>query len=144
MAQHTPGLVREPVGRRVDRLLDQPVYPDLRPGPHRMEQEVRYVRGGELVHHVVVLVDMQNVLWIGQALLLQTGPPPSKGDVMTVDDVGNRTGRPLQQPLKSLDWLVHQIEVVQIDVQSRAHDTRSVVVSARPSRTCVLAVVSVK
>ena len=94
MAQHTPGLVREPVGRRVDRLLDEPVYPDLRPGPHRVEQEVRYVRRGVLVHHVVVLVDMQNVVWIGQALLFQTGPPPSKCDVMTADDVANGTSAP--------------------------------------------------
>ncbi len=59
--EYLPHVVLYPHDRRVYRLLHQPMNPALRPHAHCMEHEVADVGLLSLVHHDVMLVNVEDV-----------------------------------------------------------------------------------
>jgi len=88
-----PSIMLDPDGRRVDRVLYQPMHSALRPDAHRVEHKVVYVGLLSLVHHVVVLVNMKNVRRrdpVGAPLL----SPSGESVIVPVDNDGDWAIRP--------------------------------------------------
>jgi hypothetical protein len=93
-AEPLPSIFIYPHGRRLDRVLHQPMDSALRPDAHCMEHEVTDVGLLSLVHHIVMFVNVKNVCWrnaVGPPSL----SPSSKCVMVSVDDYGHRTVRPL-------------------------------------------------
>jgi hypothetical protein len=119
-AEPLPGIFIHPHGRRVDRMLHQPMDSALRPDAHCMEHEVTDVGLLSLVHHVVMFVKVKNVSRrnaVGLPSLLSS----SKCVMVSVDNCGHRTGCPLKNTLKLVAGVRHHIEVVEVDIKDGAH-----------------------
>ncbi len=88
-------------------MFDQPMYSAPGPEPHRMEHEVGNVGLLSLVHHVVMLVNMENVRW--RDPVCPPSPPPSgKGVIVTFHNHGDRTGGTVEQSLQTVSGVASQ------------------------------------
>ncbi len=93
-----PSFILQPHCRRVDRILHQPMHATLRPHAHCMEHEVANVGLLTLVHHVVVLVNMENVRW-HNAVCPPFRPPSRESMIVTLHNHGHgKAKRCLLQP----------------------------------------------
>ncbi len=97
-------------------MLDQPMHSAPGPDPHRLEHEVGNVGLLSLVHHIVMLVNMENVRW--RDPVCPPSPPPSgKGVIVTFHNHGDRTGCPVERSLQTVTSVGYLIEVVEIDIK---------------------------
>jgi len=115
-----PRFVFQPQGGRVDGVLHQPMHSALRPHTHRMEHEVGNVGLLSLVHHVVMLVHMENVCW-RDVVCPPALPPSGKGVIVTFHNHGHRTGSPAEQMFQTRAWVSYLVEVVEIDIKDGIH-----------------------
>gem|GEM_PF-6882616 len=97
-------------------MLHQPMDSALRPDAHCMEHEVTDVGLLSLVHHVVMFVNVKNVRW-RNAVGLPSLLPSSKCVMVSVDNYGHRTVRPLEKTLKLVAGVRHHIKVVEVDIK---------------------------
>ena len=115
-----PRIVVYPHGRRVDRLLYQPMHTTLRPHAHRMEHEVSDVGLLSLVHHVVMFVNMKNIRRC-DTVGVPSSPPSCERVIVPLDNRGDRTMRPPEKTTKLVTRVRHQIEVVEVDIENGVH-----------------------
>jgi len=71
-----------------------------------------------LVHHVVMLVDMQYVRRLRQVELLDESVPMPQNLVVLLDDKIGRAFGPLEQVVEPLPWIVMEIKEIQVDVEN--------------------------
>jgi len=150
--QQVPSFVFQPHGGGVDGMLHQPMHLALGPHAHRMEHEVGNVGLLSLVHHVVMLVNMENVRW-RNLVCLPSLPPSRKRMIVTLHNHRHRTRCPVEQLLETVSGIGHLIEVIEVDIKdgvhcllsSAEHETQrrglraSAGVSCWPSTSCRLA-----
>ena len=106
-------------------MLNEPVYSTAGPAPHHVIHDVANIGGRFLVHHVVVLVHVQYVRRGRDTSDMKLPLPSSKRVAVPFDDEINRTSPPSQEIFQGTDGILCKIEIVEIDVQDRAHQSWS-------------------
>lgn len=99
-------------------MLHQPMHSAIRPNVHRMEHEVGNVGLRSLVHHVVMLVNMENVRW-RYSLCTPSLFPSAKGVIVTFHNHGHGTASPVKQLLQTQSWVGHLVKVIEVDIKNR-------------------------
>jgi hypothetical protein len=79
------------------------------------------IRGGLLVHHVVVFVYMKYVRWGRNDTCPKSPLPILKREAVPIDNEIYRTSRPTEKLFQGANGIFCKIEVVQINVQYRVH-----------------------
>jgi len=101
-------------------MLHQPVHPALRPHAHCMEHEVANVGLRPLIHHIMVLVNMENVRW--HYVVCPPLPPPScKSVVVTFHHHGHGSASPIQETLQVHTWFRRFVEIIEVNVKDGVH-----------------------
>ena len=115
-SQRIPRLFIQPHGRRVDGMLHQPMHSALGPHAHRMVHEVGNVGLLSLVHHVVMLVNMENVRW-RDVVCLPSLPPAGKSVIVALYNYRHWTRCPVEQLLETVSGIRHLVEVIEVDIK---------------------------
>jgi hypothetical protein len=85
-----------------------------------MEHEVGNVGLLSLVHHVVMLINMENVRW-RDVVCLPSLPPSGKCVIVVLYNYRQRTGCPVEQLLETVSSIRHLVEVVEVDIKDGVH-----------------------
>jgi hypothetical protein len=93
----------------------------LRPRSRGVIHEVGDIGVSRLIHHVMMLVDMQDMRRTRQGAPSYPVLPASKCLVMFLYDEGDGGAAPLQQLLKPLHRVIYKAKVVQVNVQDGTH-----------------------
>ena len=72
------------------------------------------------VHHVVMLVNMENMGW-RNAVFPKYPPPLSKRMIVTFHDYRSRTCCPREQFMQTVSRIWHQVEVIEVDIKDGVH-----------------------
>ena len=86
------------------------------PHAHRMEHEVGNVGLLSLVHHVVMLVNMENVRW-RDVVCLPSLPPAGKSVIVALYNYRHWTRCPVEQLLETVSGIRHLVEVIEVDIK---------------------------
>ena len=92
------------------------MYLALGPHAHRMEHEVGNVGLLSLVHHVVMLVNMENVRW-RDVVCLPSLPPAGKSVIVALYNYRHWTRCPVEQLLETVSGIRHLVEVIEVDIK---------------------------
>ena len=125
LGQRLPYLVAQPDPGSVYRLLREPMDAALRPDHHGVIHEVGDVRVPSLIHHVMVLVDVEYVRRTRQRASPSPVSPACEHPVVLLHDESDRCPAPSQQPLKPPNRVGHKAEVVEINVEDRTHVSKT-------------------
>ena len=112
-----------------------------------MEHEVANVGLLSLVHHVVMLVNMENVRW-RDVVCLPSLPPLGKCVIVMLHNYRHRTGCPVEKLLETVSGIGYLIEVIEVDIKNGVHRllssaeqcnglSLSLTINARPLRPIV-------
>ena len=69
-----------------------------------------------LVHHVVKLVNMENVRW-RDVVCLPSLPPAGKSVIVALYNYRHRTDCPVEQLLETVSGIGHLVEVIEVDIK---------------------------
>ena len=78
------------------------------------------VVGFTMVHHVVMLVNMENVRW-WDVVCLPSLPPSGKSVIVPFHNHRHRTGCPVQQLFEAVSSIRHLVEIVEVDIKDGVH-----------------------
>ena len=100
-----------------------------------MEHEVGNVGLLSLVHHVVMLVNMENIRW-RDAVCLPFLPSPRKCVIVTLHNHRHWTGCPVEQLLYTVSGVWPQVEVIEVDIKDRTHRSPNVFAKKQDMSRC--------
>jgi len=86
-----------------------------------MTHEVADVRGASLVHHIMMLVYVENMVGRRKAFPPDEISPERQHLVVPLDNEGDGTSSPCEQPAEPLDGILDKAEVVEVNVEERTH-----------------------
>jgi hypothetical protein len=89
-----------------------------------MEHEIANVGLLSLVHHVVMLVNMENVRW-RDVVYPPSLPPSGKSVIVALHNHRHRTVCPVEQLLEAVSGIGYLVEVIEIDIKDRVHSLLS-------------------
>ena len=101
-------------------MLYQPMDSALRPYAHRMIHEVGNISLLSLVHHVVMLVNMEYVRW-RDVVCLPPLPPSGESMIMTIYNYRHRAVCPVEQFLKMTRGILDLVKVIEVDIKDGVH-----------------------
>ena len=73
-----------------------------------------------LTHHVVMLVNMENVRW-WDVVCLPSLPPSGKSVIVTLHNHRHRTGCPVEQVTETVSGVGDLVEVIEVDIKDGVH-----------------------
>jgi hypothetical protein len=94
-----PDIIAQPHGRRINGFLYEPMHVAFRPKAHRVIHKVCYVRSFPFIHHVVMLINVQNVGRRRQPAFTNASSPSCECMIVPLDYESYRTTCPNEQLL---------------------------------------------
>ena len=94
-----PCIIAQPHGRRINGFLNKPMHAAFRPEPHRVIHKVCYVCSLSLIHHVVMLINVQDVGRHRQPTFTNASSPLCECMIVPLDYESYRTTCPNEQLL---------------------------------------------